>query len=74
MLVAPEMVSRGLPIPRLKALRLGKFLTQEELAEKSGVSRFTIARVENEGKPAELRTIRALAIALETTPDALTRP
>lgn len=48
----------------MRAVRLGKLLTQEALAEAADVSRNTIARIENDGKPAELRTIKALADAL----------
>jgi transcriptional regulator with XRE-family HTH domain len=54
----------------LKELREARFLTQAELAERSGVSRPTIARIEQEGG-ARFVTIRKLAEALGVTPNEL---
>jgi transcriptional regulator with XRE-family HTH domain len=45
-------------------------LTQEELAEQSGVARNTISRLEH-GQPARPTTTRKLAAALGTTPKDL---
>jgi predicted transcriptional regulator len=59
-------------VPHLKRLREGRFLTQEELAERSGVSRPTIARLESSGDDARLKTIRKLAEALGVEPTELT--
>jgi predicted transcriptional regulator len=62
----------GLPkVPNLKRVRESKFLTQQELAEKSGVSRPTIARLESPGDEARLSTVRKLAKALGVQPAAL---
>jgi transcriptional regulator with XRE-family HTH domain len=59
-------------VPNLKRLRESRFLTQEELAERSGISRPTIARLESAGDEARLKTIRKLAAALEVEPQELT--
>lgn len=56
----------------LKKLRGG--LSQEDLAEKAGVSRKTISRIENgEADPEKIRTVTSerLAKALGTTPEEL---
>ncbi len=45
-------------------------MTQEELAEKAGVSRFTVARTER-GEPARYSTVRQLAEALGVEPAVL---
>ena len=57
-------------MPTLKELRLSIPLSQEELAEKSGVNRSTISAIENGHRrtrpwPA---TVRALAKALKVKP------
>jgi transcriptional regulator with XRE-family HTH domain len=53
-------------VPSLRAARLRRMLTQVELAERSGVSQGTIARIETgERKRIALRTVKALAAALE---------
>ena len=57
---------------RLKAIRESKFLTQEMLAERSGVSRPTIARLERGDEEARFTTIRKLAAALDVEPIDLT--
>jgi transcriptional regulator with XRE-family HTH domain len=54
----------------LKQIREAQFLTQAELAERSGVSRPTIARIEQDGG-ARFVTIRKLAEALGVTPNEL---
>ena len=57
---------------RLKEIREEKGITQEQLEEKSGVSRQTISAIENnENYQAKVGTLVALAIALETTVDNL---
>lgn len=47
---------------RIRALRAERRMTQEELAEKSGVSRITISKLEN-GKTDNMSTFTALALA-----------
>ena len=66
-----QIVVRGTPLPGLRAARLAKLLTQQELADLAGVSLNTINRLEREGTPAELRTVKKLADALEVQPAAL---
>lgn len=53
---------------KLKNFRLQRNMTQEDLAERSGVSRQTISSIENEGVgAATTKTLAKLAEALETT-------
>ena len=55
----------------LQQLREAKFMLQLELAEKAGVAPSTISKWERAlGKP-NLRHVRELAIALETTPEVI---
>lgn len=50
----------------IKELRIDRKLTQEELAEKSGVSRQTICALENkESVSAKVETLAKLASALD---------
>lgn len=60
-------------VPNLKRIREARFLTQEDLARQSGVSRPTIARLEGGGanEDARFATIRKLAQALDVTPELL---
>ena len=57
---------------QLKVVRENKGLTQEELENRSGISRQTISAIEN-GKNVNVKsgTLKALAKALETTVDAI---
>ena len=64
---------RGAPLPRLRALRIARLLTQEQLAALAGVSAQTVLRLEREGARAELRTIARLAEALGVPPAELLR-
>lgn len=59
----------------LKELRLKQGLTQEKLAEKSGVSRITIAKLES-GTQTVIKssTIIKLADALQVAPQVLLCP
>lgn len=59
----------------LKNYRIAAGLTQEQLAEKSGVSRLTIANIER-GAQTVLKssTIIKLADALKVDPQVLLRP
>lgn len=56
--------------PHLAAWRIARVLTQEELADKAGVHRATIARLEA-GGTARTATIRQLAAALGIDTDTL---
>jgi transcriptional regulator with XRE-family HTH domain len=57
---------------KLKALRIEHALTQQELADRAGVTRTTVARLErNENEP-HMTTARKLAEALGVHPRELT--
>jgi transcriptional regulator with XRE-family HTH domain len=58
--------TRGVPVPGLAALRKQEGLSQKELAERSGVGKATISRLER-GANARYDTIDKLAEALSTT-------
>lgn len=55
----------------LKAARVRRLLTQEELAEKAGVSPSTIVNIERDQTVPHFRTIRKLAKALDVDPTSL---
>jgi transcriptional regulator with XRE-family HTH domain len=61
-----------MPLPRLKAIRTRHYLTQADLAKRSGVASTTINRLENGHEAARFSTIRKLAEALRVAPDELT--
>lgn len=55
---------------RIKEVRESKHITQEELSERSGVSRTTISNLENGYERAcKISTLVAIARALDTTVD-----
>ena len=57
---------------RVKEIREQKKMSQEELEQKSGISRQTISAIENDrAGDVKVGTLRALANALETTIDNL---
>jgi DNA-binding XRE family transcriptional regulator len=56
---------------RLREVRTRRLLTQEELAEKSGVSPSTVANIERDHREPHFRTIRKLAKALDVDPTEL---
>jgi transcriptional regulator with XRE-family HTH domain len=58
---------------KLKELRRRRVLTLEELAEKAGVGRNTIWRLEHDVMGAQPRTIRKLAKALDVEPEELVK-
>jgi transcriptional regulator with XRE-family HTH domain len=60
-------------VRRLKELRRLRALSQEELAEASGVGRATISRIERRETGAHGRTLRRLAAALEVGVEELVR-
>jgi transcriptional regulator with XRE-family HTH domain len=56
---------------KLKQIRTRRLLTQEELAEKAGVSAATVVNVERNNQEPHFRTIRKLAKALAVDPTEL---
>ena len=56
---------------KLKEARTRRLLTQDELAEKAGVSQSTIANIERNNAEPRFRTIRKVAKALEVDPTEL---
>lgn len=54
---------------RLKELRIERGISQEELAEKSGISRTTLSKIENDEEAnVNTRTIAKLAEIFEVKP------
>ena len=58
------------PAPHLRREREKAFLSQQELADRAGVSKAAIHRIET-GQPARPGTLRKLAEALGISPRAL---
>jgi transcriptional regulator with XRE-family HTH domain len=56
---------------KLREIRTRRLLTQDELAEKAGVSQSTIANIERDNAEPQFRTIRKLAKALDIEPTEL---
>ncbi len=56
---------------RLKAIRTKRLLTQEELAQKAGVSASTIVHIERNQQEPHFSTIRKLGKALDIDPTEL---
>lgn len=56
---------------KLREWRLAKFLTQEELAAKSGITEVSISRIETGIRAPRISTVRRLAEALEISPQQL---
>jgi transcriptional regulator with XRE-family HTH domain len=56
---------------KLREVRTKRLLTQDELAEKAGVSQSTIANIERNNAEPQFRTIRKLAKALNVDPTSL---
>lgn len=65
-----KSTARGLPVPHLRQMRLGQFLTQEELASLAGTAHTHISRLEN-GAHCGVATLRRLADALGVRPEQL---
>jgi len=59
---------------RLREVRERLFVTQQELADRAGMSISTISRVENGLQEARISTVRRLALALGVRPDELIAP
>jgi D-alanyl-D-alanine-carboxypeptidase/D-alanyl-D-alanine-endopeptidase len=55
----------------LRAQRVGKFMSQAELAEASGLSEAHVGRIERDEVEPHLSTIRKLARALRIEPQEL---
>ena len=62
---------RALDIPHLRDFRQRAIMSQEELAEKSGVARDTIQKLESGRRKAYPTTIRKLAAGLDVEPQLL---
>jgi transcriptional regulator with XRE-family HTH domain len=62
------------PLPRLRLLRQRRLLTLEQLAERAGVNKNTISRIENGAEAPHAATIRKLAAALDVKPTDLMGP
>ena len=60
-------------VARLRELRRRRVLTLEELAQKAGVGRNTVWRLEHGMMGAQPRTIRKLAKALDVEPEELVK-
>lgn len=58
-------------LPHLRGLRMRAVLSQEQLAERSGVARDTISKLETGRRKAHPATIRKLAAGLEVEPQLL---
>lgn len=56
---------------RIKELREARGWTQEELAERSHMSRSQLAMIEKETRPANTRRLSAIAAALGVPPEGL---
>ncbi len=72
-----HVVSTGVAMPfpdNLRRIRLGQFLSQAELARRSGVHALTITRLEAGRTAPSTRTVRALAQALAISPAELATP
>lgn len=61
-------------LPGLRAIRLRQLVTQAELAQRAGLERVTISRLETGTTGARISTVRRLAEALEVDPAELLRP
>ena len=58
----------------LTAVREAAGLTKTELAQRAGLSRETVSRIETLKRAAEPATVRALAAALEVEPIVMVTP
>src|SRR5438128_4581065 len=58
----------------LRRIRLAAFLSQAELARRSGVHALTVTRLESGRTAPSTRTVRALAAALGVAPAELATP
>jgi transcriptional regulator with XRE-family HTH domain len=56
---------------RLRELREARFLSQQELAQRAGMSRVAITRLESGDVEAQYATVRKLALSLGVEPQEL---
>lgn len=56
---------------KLKLLRKAANMTQQQLADKCGINRVTLARIETEACKPSFDSLRAIARALDCSVDAL---
>ena len=70
----PVYSSGVVKLTRLRTWRERKALTQQQLAEKAGITRVTVARVEAGLEEPYPTTVRKLADALELGPEDLMDP
>jgi transcriptional regulator with XRE-family HTH domain len=65
---------RGRPLPHLRAWRMYKLMAQNELAERSGLAKSTLARAERGDEVVSFANIRKLAQALGIGAEELLTP
>jgi transcriptional regulator with XRE-family HTH domain len=65
--------SRGVRVPQLRFYRERLALSQQDLADKAGVGRSTVARGEHD-EEIRVSSVRRLARALRVTPQQLQEP
>ncbi len=68
----PHNLRNGVVLPALKAWRLHRVLSQDELASRARVARATLQRAEN-GLPVKVTTAARLARALRVERETLLR-
>jgi transcriptional regulator with XRE-family HTH domain len=61
-------------LSRLRFIRQRRALTQQQLAERAGINRVTVARLESGADSPKPTTVRKLADALRVGPDELMEP
>jgi transcriptional regulator with XRE-family HTH domain len=61
-------------LPRLRWWRERRAMTQQELAEKAGITRAALSRIESGQAEPRPPTVRRLAAALRVEPDQLMAP
>ena len=69
--IVTETIAPAAGLPGLRVAREAKLLTQQELADASGVNRSTISQLEAGSRNAHLRTIRRLAEVLDVSAQEL---
>lgn len=72
--VMPVYAPASVKLTRLREWRRRRALTQRELAEKAGISKVTVSRIETGLEEPHISTIRSLAAALNVRADQLMPP